>query len=197
VLARPKRFELLTPRFVVLGRSLISLTIVANRVISAHGKSMAYIGNANRNSAAVVSGLYEQLDELRKLYGSGSLEEILAGIIESAIGEPRASHAPKYISSNTRKEIRHVQESQHGSDGHRFVLWPRRYGLRSGACRQLLPQTPHATCGSGVFVGVAYRVDKMVGPWIRMARLQLAPPTECAPPLIAMACPACPRCGQL
>jgi hypothetical protein len=33
---------------------------------------MAYIGNANRNSAAAVSGLYEQLDELRKLYGSGS-----------------------------------------------------------------------------------------------------------------------------
>jgi hypothetical protein len=28
-----------------------------------------------------VDGLYEQLDQLRKLYGSESIEEILAGII--------------------------------------------------------------------------------------------------------------------
>jgi hypothetical protein len=37
--------------------------------------------HATNELPLVVNGLYEQLDQLRKLYGSESIEEILAGII--------------------------------------------------------------------------------------------------------------------
>ena len=37
--------------------------------------------HATNELPPVVDGLYEQLDQLRKLYGSESIEEILAGII--------------------------------------------------------------------------------------------------------------------
>jgi hypothetical protein len=47
--------------------------------LPAGGAALAH--HATNELSLVVNRLYEQLDQLRKLYGSESIEEILAGII--------------------------------------------------------------------------------------------------------------------
>jgi predicted CopG family antitoxin len=55
-----------------------------------------------------VSGLYEQLDELRKLYGSESIEEILRGII----GRRRRLNRMIELQSNVALSGRELNEFQ-------------------------------------------------------------------------------------